>query len=104
MIRRPPRSTLFPYTTLFRSRLVALDVRAVQRILDRHGRAAVVDERELDVVRDRRGDLCRGPQLAKHPVESDPRVLLDLRTPGAERIDVLPLLERDEEPGQEHRH
>src|SRR5258708_19083727 len=26
MIRRPPRSTLFPYTTLFRSRL-ALDVR-----------------------------------------------------------------------------
>src|SRR2546430_16197955 len=25
MIRRPPRSTLFPYTTLFRSRLLALD-------------------------------------------------------------------------------
>src|SRR5256885_12797901 len=24
MIRRPPRSTLFPYTTLFRSRAVAL--------------------------------------------------------------------------------
>src|SRR3712207_7923084 len=28
MIRRPPRSTLFPYTTLFRSRLVA-DLRRV---------------------------------------------------------------------------
>src|SRR3712207_7054014 len=26
MIRRPPRSTLFPYTTLFRSRLVREDV------------------------------------------------------------------------------
>src|SRR2546426_3616624 len=26
MIRRPPRSTLFPYTTLFRSRLEAFDV------------------------------------------------------------------------------
>src|SRR2546429_8177992 len=26
MIRRPPRSTLFPYTTLFRSRVVAPDV------------------------------------------------------------------------------
>src|SRR2546426_4158244 len=26
MIRRPPRSTLFPYTTLFRSRLVARGV------------------------------------------------------------------------------
>src|SRR2546422_4532913 len=25
MIRRPPRSTLFPYTTLFRSRSAALD-------------------------------------------------------------------------------
>src|SRR2546429_8521380 len=25
MIRRPPRSTLFPYTTLFRSCLVAID-------------------------------------------------------------------------------
>src|SRR2546421_9356905 len=24
MIRRPPRSTLFPYTTLFRSRIIAL--------------------------------------------------------------------------------
>src|SRR5258708_11264456 len=27
MIRRPPRSTLFPYTTLFRSRLVRRSVR-----------------------------------------------------------------------------
>src|SRR2546426_8442785 len=26
MIRRPPRSTLFPYTTLFRSRVAALSV------------------------------------------------------------------------------
>src|SRR3712207_8428040 len=26
MIRRPPRSTLFPYTTLFRSRLTEADV------------------------------------------------------------------------------
>src|SRR5256885_6362832 len=29
MIRRPPRSTLFPYTTLFRSRLLQLDEDAV---------------------------------------------------------------------------
>src|SRR5260221_4526920 len=26
MIRRPPRSTLFPYTTLFRSRSIALEL------------------------------------------------------------------------------
>src|ERR1022692_3606083 len=31
MIRRPPRSTLFPYTTLFRSRTFALTSRAEQR-------------------------------------------------------------------------
>src|SRR3712207_7517120 len=29
MIRRPPRSTLFPYTTLFRSPVLAGDVRRV---------------------------------------------------------------------------
>src|SRR3712207_7876313 len=31
MIRRPPRSTLFPYTTLFRSRLAQLQVRRTVR-------------------------------------------------------------------------
>src|SRR3712207_8128897 len=32
MIRRPPRSTLFPYTTLFRSRL--LSIRELARLAD----------------------------------------------------------------------
>src|SRR3712207_1077811 len=32
MIRRPPRSTLFPYTTLFRSVVIAIVVEAVLRI------------------------------------------------------------------------
>src|SRR5438067_5623092 len=31
MIRRPPRSTLFPYTTLFRSRKVPRDLRGAGR-------------------------------------------------------------------------
>src|SRR3712207_1714546 len=31
MIRRPPRSTLFPYTTLFRSVVDRLELRAVDR-------------------------------------------------------------------------
>src|SRR3712207_7042126 len=47
MIRRPPRSTLFPYTTLFRSDEV-LDLLAV-----------VADE---DVA-----DPCRGRRLAQRP-------------------------------------
>src|SRR2546423_11423762 len=41
MIRRPPRSTLFPYTTLFRSDLV-------QQRLDQV-MVGAVDERDLDV-------------------------------------------------------
>src|SRR5256885_9599360 len=39
MIRRPPRSTLFPYTTLFRSPLVAGQARA-ERIARAHCRAS----------------------------------------------------------------
>src|SRR2546430_4679045 len=31
MIRRPPRSTLFPYTTLFRSREAAREARAAEQ-------------------------------------------------------------------------
>src|SRR2546425_4568157 len=31
MIRRPPRSTLFPYTTLFRSRRPCLELKAIRR-------------------------------------------------------------------------
>src|SRR5256885_5004894 len=42
MIRRPPRSTLFPYTTLFRS--VADRVGDAQRGAKRVGRDAVVAE------------------------------------------------------------
>src|SRR5690625_6277173 len=38
MIRRPPRSTLFPYTTLFRSQAVGvLRKRAYFDIMERHG-------------------------------------------------------------------
>src|SRR2546430_7572819 len=42
MIRRPPRSTLFPYTTLFRSPFVPLDAEPAEAVQD--GR-----ERRLDV-------------------------------------------------------
>src|SRR5260370_42224738 len=50
MIRRPPRSTLFPYTTLFRS--LAVLQRAVllrQERPDVHARSIVPDEERLAV-------------------------------------------------------
>src|SRR5256886_15268638 len=41
MIRRPPRSTLFPYTTLFRSvHLLPLDREARVRSIEVHGQTA----------------------------------------------------------------
>src|SRR3712207_6927135 len=43
MIRRPPRSTLFPYTTLFRSRDARLERRRHPRAL-RQRRAAVAGD------------------------------------------------------------
>src|SRR3989475_12216653 len=47
MIRRPPRSTLFPYTTLFRS--TDLRVRALESLLVEKG---LVDPAALDAVID----------------------------------------------------
>src|SRR5258708_22843168 len=60
MIRRPPRSTLFPYTTLFRSLVAELDqgVEILAENLDpelrgqsRHGEIDTVGERLADVDR-----------------------------------------------------
>src|SRR2546430_12673638 len=48
MIRRPPRSTLFPYTTLFRSRATRLSRREAVR--DQRPRLAVI-ARAIDVGR-----------------------------------------------------
>src|SRR2546430_3243429 len=55
MIRRPPRSTLFPYTTLFRSVGLNLFLKRVgERPYWRHGRIqrTVVDGRAAELVRE----------------------------------------------------
>src|ERR1035438_320976 len=41
MIRRPPRSTLFPYTTLFRSRMIGIEVPSLSEL---NGEALCSDE------------------------------------------------------------
>src|SRR5258708_25311494 len=46
MIRRPPRSTLFPYTTLFRSRVGQRG--PVGELERRYGAVAAVDRHDVD--------------------------------------------------------
>src|SRR3712207_7319959 len=69
MIRRPPRSTLFPYTTLFRSGdddLAVVDLRG--RIVSR---PAPCGGMRLQPVVGRRGPLHRGDDLpARHAAVS----------------------------------
>src|SRR3712207_7100513 len=72
MIRRPPRSTLFPYTTLFRSGLeveagvaeVGPEEVAVAHLVPR-GDRAVVDELVADEQLQELGDLAR--RVGVHP-------------------------------------
>src|SRR5690349_22048171 len=56
MIRRPPRSTLFPYTTLFRSRAVAAtgQHRASPRAVGRRPRERDARRRRSEALRDRK--------------------------------------------------
>src|SRR6266540_3823899 len=51
MIRRPPRSTLFPYTTLFRSELAVLDLhrRKADTAVAHHGRGDAMPARRLQM-------------------------------------------------------
>src|SRR2546429_6673133 len=65
MIRRPPRSTLFPYTTLFRSS--SLDV------AEAHRQRLLLEARELfgPVVADDLGVLLRRPEILAHGQRSE---------------------------------
>src|SRR2546427_4876276 len=80
MIRRPPRSTLFPYTTLFRSPDNAIGVHSHQPVADRF--EVHRSEVALLAAADRDG---RGLRLAvaRHQHERD---LLDLRDRKSTRL------------------
>src|SRR2546422_4388636 len=63
MIRRPPRSTLFPYTTLFRSLAVAVDVVCLR----------VVPPESAEAARVRCGRHPRSPTHSSPPTAATPR-------------------------------
>src|SRR2546430_15313079 len=80
MIRRPPRSTLFPYTTLFRSRLDDLVLELLR----------VVDVEQAGDARGAREDVVADPRV---------RIALDLvEEQGGAAVEVL-LDRRDLEMG-----
>src|SRR3712207_8043937 len=60
MIRRPPRSTLFPYTTLFRSHAPVQQRRPLDGHRDAHGGEHPGRRRPRRVGGQRRGGLPRG--------------------------------------------
>src|SRR3989442_7578372 len=69
MIRRPPRSTLFPYTTLFRSALDA--VRATEGL-------RVAEERVDDLGEDQRGRLHVRSEEHTSELQSRPHLVCRL--------------------------
>src|SRR5436309_4751582 len=66
MIRRPPRSTLFPYTTLFRSDLEVRDKRSV-------GGVAILGRRAQDRRRVHSDYERAGPRSEEHTSELQSR-------------------------------
>src|SRR2546426_1301953 len=95
MIRRPPRSTLFPYTTLFRSRKVLEDDHAVHpgpadlATLEDHAAGG----RALEARDDVEQRALAAPGVADH---RDELALLDLEIHVTEDAHLAPALDRRE--------
>src|SRR3712207_7591194 len=78
MIRRPPRSTLFPYTTLFRSSIRRIRSREVPVLVEHRRHRVEVHEHEASAGSQDRGD-APGPGLevgepANHPDRKSTRL------------------------------
>src|SRR5258708_29471606 len=69
MIRRPPRSTLFPYTTLFRSQLTAHGGAAALGDVHEGDAMFVVDDHPALLGRSARARTCRGGRSEEHTSE-----------------------------------
>src|SRR4051812_49821504 len=62
MIRRPPRSTLFPYTTLFRS--LMMDRAGDRAVALQHVAGADVDQQRLARLRDRKSTRLNSSHMS----------------------------------------
>src|SRR2546428_11497117 len=107
MIRRPPRSTLFPYTTLFRSQRVARLARNASLSLDLAGRDRVRPERIRMTARRDAGCFDGGLRVHSEDrgVQEDleHRLLLDVAAWSAERHEEAATRERHRRCGCESR-
>src|SRR3712207_9321019 len=80
MIRRPPRSTLFPYTTLFRSRPGAARALAARgRPARAHGAAGALGPLRLGRRHEPRPRRLRGERSEEHTSELQSRQYLVCR-------------------------
>src|SRR2546422_11594636 len=97
MIRRPPRSTLFPYTTLFRSAEIGVQVdqlqiaprRAERQVPALHPGHAGHDRRDLRHLEPERGTQVFGDQCRLLRVTAAP--VLDLQ--GVARLELASQLD-----------
>src|SRR3989454_6855462 len=93
MIRRPPRSTLFPYTTLFRSLLRSEELRVLrdQRVLR--------FRQDADEILARQGVELDADRKASLELRDEVRGLRDVEGAGRDEQDVVgahdPVLGRD---------
>src|SRR3712207_8324144 len=97
MIRRPPRSTLFPYTTLFRSALASDALQHAPQVLGVgvHGRGALVDvQRAAGPVRvgGQRVARCAGDRSEEHTSELQSRQYLVCRLLLEKKKKLAPLI------------
>src|SRR2546428_3878208 len=75
MIRRPPRSTLFPYTTLFRSAVLASRLRVKNKLFDEFARF----RKNLDPIRAAVADINQ-PVFRDVDTDDDGLVYVDRKS------------------------
>src|SRR3989440_10918151 len=92
MIRRPPRSTLFPYTTLFRSLEVGAGSGAMTRFL--YGRELIVaTDKETPYLDRLRNGFRRRPGIAVERLDLDTDDALDLARYSFDTVTCINVLE-----------